>query len=105
MFIVSSIGMLFIALGFAVYSGNTFFLPDKLQKRVKDKVGYGRAVGSIIIGLGAAVLVSGFVSFFGKGAYSNYLATRILLVSLILAILFFVRAQIKFSSRNSREKK
>lgn len=102
MIMVFSIGALCIAVGFAVYSGNTFLLPDKLLTRVKDKVGYGRAVGSIIIGLGAAILVSGFVSFFGKGADSNYQATRILLVSLILAILFFVRAQIKFSGRNSR---
>lgn len=102
MIMVFTIGVLCIAVGFAIYSGNTFLLPDKLLKRVEDKVGYGRAVGSIIIGLGAAILVSGFVAFFGKRIDSNYLATRILLISLILAILFFVRAQIKFSIRKSR---
>lgn len=102
MIMVFSIGALCIALGLGVYSGNTFLLPEKLLKRVKDKLGYGRAVGSIIISQGAAILVSGFVAFFGKAADSNYQATRILLVSLILAILFFVSAQIKFSSRNSR---
>ena len=85
----------FLALGIAVYKGNTELIHDYHQKNVKEsqRAEYGRAFSKGLFVICATLLISGVAALFGKEGASLI----VLFAGLIVSFAVLVRVQKRYN--------
>ena len=91
--------ILFLAIGIAVYRGNTKLIHDYHQTNVKEsqRREYGRAFAKGMFAICATLLISGIVALFGKEGSSVAVSCIVLAAGLTVSIMILVRVQKKYN--------
>lgn len=96
--IVMFIGaLLFILLGIPIYRGKTELIHSYHQTNVKDKIGYGKAMGKAVLGLSLPYIASGIVSFLGDSYKLLYISIGVLIIGFIFSFAFIFKVQKKYN--------
>ena len=91
--ILFAVAILFIVIGVMVYNGRTDLIHSYHQARVKDKRGYGCAMGKALAGIGVSMAVSGVLGLFTDSG----LVTAVLIIGMAISLVGIVIAQIKYN--------
>lgn len=96
MFVVA---ILFLAVGIAIYKGNTELIHDYHQTNIKESVReeYGRDFAKGMFAICATLLISGIISLFGKEGLIVAASLIVLCVGLIVSIMILVKVQKKYN--------
>lgn len=92
MFIIAA---LFLALGIAVYRGNTKLIHDYHQTNVKetDRRAYGKAFAAGMFAICATLLLSGMMALIGQ----KIVSLTVLFLGLIVSIVILAKVQKKYN--------
>ena len=95
--ILFAVAVVFLALGIAVYRGNTKLIHDYHQTNVKEteRREYGRAFSMGMFAVFATLLVSGIIALFGKEVMA--VSFIVLGAGLIVSGVVFVAVQKKYN--------
>ena len=91
--------ILFILIGFEIFRGKTDLIHDYHQTKVKDKVGYGKAMGKAISGIGVSALISAIISLIPYNSQDQiaFIATDIFVIGFIVSFILIFKAQKKYN--------
>lgn len=91
------VAVVFLALGIAVYNGNTKLIHDYHQTNVKEteRRQYGRAFSKAMFAVFATLLISGIIALFGKEVMS--VSFIVLVAGLIVSGVLFAAVQKKYN--------
>ena len=97
--ILFSAAILFLALGIAVYKGNTKLIHDYHRTNVKEseRTEYGRAFAKGMFAICATLLISGMMALFGQEGLMVTGSLIVLLAGLIVSIVVMVKVQKKYN--------
>jgi hypothetical protein len=90
-------GILFIALGMAIYKGKTRLVHYYHQKNVTDHAGFGKAMGKPLAFIGVSFIVSASLAFFGEIWLSVGIALSV--VSIIAMVVICLVVIKKYNGR------
>lgn len=90
--------VLFLAIGIAIYRGNTKLIHDYHQTNIKEseRQEYGRAFAKGMFAICTTLLISGIIALFGKEG-SVAAASLILAAGFIVSIIVLVKVQKKYN--------
>ncbi len=91
--IMYTMAVVMVVLGLMVYRGKTQLIHEYHQRRVKDKTGYAKAMGKVLMGISAPLFCAGTVGLFTE----SILPTVVLLVGLMLSFIPFFYVQKKYN--------
>ena len=94
MFIVAAV---LIAVGAATYGGKTELIHSYHQKRVKDKVAYGRAMGRAIMLMGVFFALSVVPLFVSRSRAADMWSVGLMTAGIVVSLALIIRAQIKYN--------
>ena len=89
-----------LALGIAVYKGNTELIHDYHQKNVKEseRLEYGRAMAKGLFVICATLLISGVIALFSnKEDSAAAVPVAVMFAGLIVSFVVFVKVQKKYN--------
>ena len=91
--------VLFLALGIAVYKGNTNLIHDYHQTNVKEaeRTEYGKAFAKGMFTLCATLLISGAIALFGKENPIVAVSLAVLFAGLAASLVVLVKVQKKYN--------
>ena len=97
--ILFAAAVLFLALGIAIYNGNTKLIHDYHQTRVKEseRAEYGRAFAKGPFVICATLLISGIMALFGKENPIVVVSLVVLFAGLIASFVVLVKVQKKYN--------
>ena len=90
---------LFLALGTAIYKGNTKLIHDHHQKNIKEseRTEYGRAFARGMFAICATLFFSGTIALFGKDGPIATITLIVLLAGLIVSGVVIVKVQKRYN--------
>lgn len=77
----------------ALLKGNTSVVHGKVSETTRDKIGYGKALGKVVLFLCLGMLCCGGVALVGSAGMGIVNALIVLLLVLIIFIIWFVKIQ------------
>ena len=91
--------ILFLALGIAVYKGNTNLIHDYHQTNIKesDRTEYGRAFAKGMFAICATLFISAMIALFGKEGSMITGSLLVLFAGLIVSVVVIVKVQKKYN--------
>lgn len=94
--ILFAAAVLFLALGIALYQGNTNLIHDYHQAAIQEseRLAYGRAFAKGMFALCATLLVSGMIALVGKTLAASL---AVLFVGLIVSVIVLAKVQKKYN--------
>ena len=97
--IMFAVAILLLAIGVAIYRGNTKLIHDYHQKNVKaaERQAYGRAIAKRMFAICATLLASGVVALFGEGGAVLTISLLILFAGQAVSIGMLVKTQKKYN--------
>ncbi len=90
---------LFLALGTAIYRGNTKLIHDYHQRNIKEseRTEYGRAFAKGMFAICATLLLSGIIALFGKDDQIATVSLIVLFAGLIISGVVIIKVQKKYN--------
>ena len=97
--IMFATAVLFLALGIAVYKGNTKLIHDYHQTNIKESelMEYGRAFAKGMFAICATLLISGIIALLGKEGPIAAVSLIVLFAGLIVSSIVIVAVQKKYN--------
>ena len=97
--ILFATAVLFLALGIAVYKGNTKLIHDYHQRNVREseRTEYGRAFSKGMFAICATLIISGIIALFGKTDPIAAVSLIVLFAGLIVSGILIVKVQKKYN--------
>ena len=91
--------ILFLALGIAVYKGNTKLIHDYHRTNIKEseQQEYGKAFAKGMFAICATLLISSIIALFGDGAFILVTSLFVLAVGLIVSFIILAKVQKKYN--------
>lgn len=90
------ISIIFFCLAIALLRGNTSAIHGKTFDNTKDKVGYSKSLGKVVLFMGSGLLICGVVVLFGNAAVAIRNALIVLGVVVGEAVVWFAIIQKKY---------
>lgn len=90
---------LFLAIGIAIYRGNTKLIHDYHQGRVKEeqRLQYGKAIAKGLFAICAALALSGVIAAFAQSGSAVAAALIVLFAGLAVSLIILVKVQRKYN--------
>lgn len=95
MFIIS---VVLIILGILFYKGNIQLMRKYHQRKVKDTLAYGKALGKAYFTMSISPFISGIVGLLGDTTIIIVIAVIIFFIGIIVGVCSFVNVQEKFTA-------
>ena len=95
--IMFAVGVLFAAIGIAIYKGKTDLIHSYHQTKVTDKAAYGKAFGRAMLVIAVGMLGSGVVALLGDSNIIARLSLILLFAGLGIGIGCIIVIQIKYN--------
>ena len=91
--------ILFLAIGIAIYRGNTKLIHDYHQTNIKEseRQEYGRAFAKGMFAICTTLLISGIIALFGKEGLGVVASLIVLAAGLIVSMIVLVKVQKKYN--------
>ena len=89
----------FWIVGIKVFKGKTELIHDYHQKRVKDKLNYGKAMGKAIIGIGTVIFISALIALVPNLLEDSMISILIsvFFVGFIICMIWIYKIQKKYN--------
>ena len=92
-----ALALVFLGIGIAIYRGKTDLIHEYHQENVTDKAGYGKAMGKALMGIAAAMVLSGGIGLCGTSEILTHISAASLLAGLFCDVLVIVYIQKKYN--------
>lgn len=86
---------LLFVISISLFRKNTSLMHGKVYETTNDKVGYGKALGKLILFISFGMVICGIAALFSGAAGFGY-ALAILVIVVIIAAIGFIKIQKKY---------